>query len=112
MDEDDFWIRLEFRICAELQGFEDKHLRWYSCDGLIAEDYDLRGEQPCIRGKAWAGPDGQEPWRFILLVGPATRSREEIDWSALLPDDRTTGWLSPHPERKLMVIDPLSGYPD
>ncbi|GIJ34539.1 hypothetical protein [Micromonospora sediminimaris] len=40
MDEQDFWVRLEFRICAEFRGFEDRHLRWYWCDGLVA---DLRG---------------------------------------------------------------------
>src|SRR4051794_6436766 len=59
--------------------------RWYRCGGLVAEEYDLLGAEPCVRGQAWCGPDGQESWRFVLLVDPATRSRDEIDWSALLP---------------------------
>jgi hypothetical protein len=112
MDERDFWVRLELRICAEFRGFEDKHLRWYWCDGLVVEEYDLLGEEPCIRGRAWCGPSGQESWRFVLLVDPATRSRDEINWSALLPDDRITGWLSPDPQDKTLVVDPLSGHPD
>ncbi|BCJ63143.1 hypothetical protein [Polymorphospora rubra] len=112
MDEKDFWERLEFRICRELQGFDDKHLRCHWCDGLVAEEYDLLGEQPCIRGRAWCGLSGQEPWRFVLLLAPVTRSREGIDWSALLPDDRATGWLSPDPQHKSMVIDPRSSHPD
>lgn len=112
MDEGDFWVRLEFRICAEFRGFEDPNLRESWCDGLVAEEYDLDLPQPCIRGRAWCGPSGQEPWRFTLLVDPRTRSREKIDWLALLPDNRLTDWLSPHPQRKTMTIDPLHGYPD
>ncbi|MFG2045125.1 hypothetical protein [Dactylosporangium sp. NPDC048998] len=112
MDEKDFWVRLEFRICTEFEGFEDKHLRWYGCDGLVAEEYDLLGAEPCVRGQAWCGPGGQESWTFVLLVDPGTRSRDEIDWPALLPGARKTGWLTPDPQNKTMVIDPLSGYPE
>jgi hypothetical protein len=112
MDEQDFWLRLEYRISAEFQGFEDKHLRWYGCDGLVAEEYDVLAAEPCIRGRAWCGPDGQEPWRFVLFVGSGMRSRDEIDWSALLPGERTTGWLSPDPRNKTVVIDPLSSFPE
>ncbi|MEV0605915.1 hypothetical protein AB0I61_06010 [Polymorphospora rubra] len=52
MDEKNYWERLEFRICQEFQGFDDKHLRWHWCDGLVTEEYDLLGEQPRIRGQA------------------------------------------------------------
>jgi hypothetical protein len=55
--------------------------------------------------------DGQEARRFTLLVGPEIRSDEGIDWS-VLPADRLTGWLSPSPRHKTMVIDPLAGCPD
>ena len=54
----------------------------------------------------------QEPWRFTLVITPGVGTCEEIDWSALLPSDGSTGWLSPHPEARSMTIDPLSGYPD
>src|SRR5262245_26832805 len=72
IDETDFWARLEFRICAEFHGFEYEHLRWYWCDGLVAEQYDLLSKDPCIRGRAWRGPSGQETWRFVLLLDTAT----------------------------------------
>jgi len=112
MEEPDFWVRLEFRICAEFRGLDDQLLRRYWCDGLIAERYDLLPPQPCIRGRAWCGSDGQEPWTFTLLVEQDTRSRAGINWSALLPDDRLTGWLSPDPQHKTMTIDPMGGHPD
>jgi hypothetical protein len=112
VEEDDYWVRLEFRICAEVRGFDDLQLRGNWCDGLVAEEYDLLPPKPCIRGRAWFGPDGQQPWEFSLLVDPNTRSRTDIDWAALLPGDRSTGWLSPDPQRKTMTIDPLGGHPD
>ncbi|MBX7266479.1 hypothetical protein KIF24_10860 [Micromonospora sp. Llam7] len=112
MDEQDFWLRLEFRICAEFQGFEDRHLRWYWCDGLVAEKYDLLTAAPCIRGRAWCGPGGQEPWRFVLHLSPGPRTRAEIPWAALLPGDRATGWLSPDTHNKTMLISPLVAYPE
>lgn len=82
MDESDFWARLEFRICAEFRAFEDRRLRRNWCDGLLAEECDLLSPQPCVRGRAWCGPDGQEPWGFSLLVDPDIRSRADISWLA------------------------------
>jgi hypothetical protein len=111
MDESDYRPRLEHRICAEFRGFADEHLRSFWCDGLVPEEYNLPPEEHDIRGQAWCGPTGQEPWTFRLLVHPDTRSREGIDWSALLPDDELTGWLSPDPRHQTMTIDPLNGYP-
>ncbi|MER7276133.1 hypothetical protein ABT369_16915 [Dactylosporangium sp. NPDC000244] len=68
--------------------------------------------KPVIRGRAWFGPDGQQPWEFRLLVDPDTRARNTIDWSALLPGERWAGWLSLDPQRQTMTIDPLGGHPD
>lgn len=112
MDEGEFWVRLEFRICEELRGFEDPMLRGFWCDGLAAEEYHLSGSRPVVLGRAWCGPSGQEAWRFTLVAGTRMRSREDIDWPALLPGDRSTGWLSLHPPHKTMTIDPLRGCPD
>ena len=78
----------------------------------MADEYALLSAQPCIRGRAWCGPSGQEPWRFTLLAGLEILVREHIDWSALLPGARMTGWLSPDPRRRTMVIDPLGGRPE
>lgn len=110
MEESDFWTRLEHRICDEFAGFENSNIRFYWCDGLVPEEYDLHSEEPCIRGRAWCGQSGQEHWQFTLVVGRTIGSQGEIDWSALIPDRSLTGWLTPDPEKKALTIDPLSGY--
>jgi hypothetical protein len=112
MEEPFFWKALEYRVCREFSGFEDARLRHYWCDGFNPGEYELDGEEPCIRGTAWCGPSGQEEWGYTLLLGRTTASRNEIDWSALLPDDRITGWLTPDPASKTLRIDPLSGSDD
>jgi hypothetical protein len=111
LDKASFWVRLEYRICAQLRGSEDNRLRYYSCDGLIPEEYDLLGEQRCIQGRAWIGHGRlQEEWKFTLLLAPAVMEQEEIDWAALLPQDTLTSWLTPDPGRKTLMIDLLSGH--
>jgi hypothetical protein len=107
VDEDDFWARLAFRIGAELRSSAEPRLRYHWCDGLVAEEYDLAGPQPCIRGRAWCGPSGQERWRFVLVVGAAG-----CDWPALLPGAGATGWLTADPGRKLLTIDQFRGRRD
>jgi hypothetical protein len=112
VEEHEFWTRLEHRICAEFTGFADPQLRYYWCDGLVPEDYDLAGAEPRIRGVAWCGQNGQEQWQFTLVTGQRPTPREHIDWPALLPGDHRTGWLTPDPQNKTLRIDPLSGHHD
>jgi hypothetical protein len=104
--EADFWTALEYRITSELWGFEDQQLRSLWCDGLVPEEYDLRCDRPCIRGTAYCGQTGQDRWRFTLLVS----DRGTIDWSALLPSESVTGWLSVHPRERALIVDPASAY--
>jgi hypothetical protein len=112
MTEDDCWVALEYRVSAEFQGFADRRLRWMGCDGLDPETYHLDGPAPSVRGRAWSGPGGQERWTFALLLDPETRSRETIDWPALLPGDDTTGWLTADPDARTLLISPLAAHPD
>jgi hypothetical protein len=112
VDEAGFWKRLEWRIGDEFAGFADRHLRYYWCDGLVPDEYLLDGDRPCIRGRAWVLGFGDQHWEFTLYLGRDVRSREDIDWPALLPGDRLTGWLTPYPEHRTLAIDPLSGYDD
>jgi hypothetical protein len=114
MNENEFWAHLAFRLSREVQGFggEDRHLRYMWCDGLRPDEYDLADDEPQIRGKGYFGYSGQVIWRFALIVGRGTKSADQIDWEALLPDERLTGWLRPDPETKTLRIDPLSGYDD
>ena len=108
--EAEFWSALEYRITSELWGFEDQVLRSLWCDGLVPEEYDLRADTPCIRGTAYCGQSGQDRWRFTLLLGlPGQRDRQ-IDWSALLPAEELTGWLSVHPRERALIVDPGSAY--
>lgn len=110
MEEQEFWKRLEFRICAEFQGLADKRLRHHWCDGLLPEEYDFLAAPPRIRGQAWCGETGQERWEFTLIIDPEAHEREAIDWLALLPADELTGWLSPDLYAKAIAIEPLNGY--
>ncbi|MEU8005168.1 hypothetical protein AB0B66_28765 [Catellatospora sp. NPDC049111] len=101
-----FWAALEYRICREVEGFQDPQLRWMWCDGLDPQVYDLHGDPPCIRGVAYFGPSGQERWQFTLLIGDALGAAGTIDWTSLLPADDTTGWLSPRIDERRLVLDP------
>ncbi|MEU6074111.1 hypothetical protein [Micromonospora sp. NPDC047074] len=80
LELDDYWVRLKFRIYAKFQGFDDQQLRRHWCDGPVTERYDLLPPQPRIRGRAWSGPDGQEPWAFTLIVDRNARLRADINW--------------------------------
>ena len=112
MEEREFWVHLEYRICAEFAGFADSQRRSCWCDGLIPEEYDLTGTEPRISGVVFCGQSGQERWRFTLVVAQEAASPRQIDWSALLPSDRLTGWLTPDHQNKTLRIDPRSGYDD
>jgi hypothetical protein len=110
--ESDFWNALEFRICAEFAGFEDKRLRHYWCDGLVPDVYDVQADEPRISGLAYCGQTGQELWRFTLLLGRRVSSPAEVDWATLLPPRDVTAWLSVHEPERMLVLDPLSACPD
>jgi hypothetical protein len=51
-------------------------------DGLVADEHELHGPRPSIRGRAWCGPGGQERWTFTLLLHSPVDDRNLIDWSA------------------------------
>jgi hypothetical protein len=112
MDEHDFWARLAWRIGSEFAGFEAREFRSYWCDGIVPDIYDLSAPEPQIRGRVWCRGTGQQEWQFTLILDPGSRPGAEIDWPALLPGDDSTGWLSPHPETRTLIIDPLAAYPD
>jgi hypothetical protein len=46
------------------------------------------------------------------MAGQGAASRDRIDWLALLPGERLTGWLTPDLPKKTLRIEPLSGYDD
>ena len=37
LDEDEFWARLEYRVCVELRRSQDQEIRYLWCDGFLPE---------------------------------------------------------------------------
>src|SRR5262249_49777566 len=107
--ESDFWLALEYRICREVKGFQDRRLRSMWCDGLSPEIYDLHGDPPRIQGRAYFGPSGQEHWQFTFLIGKEADTVEAIDWPSLLPACTATGWLTPHISERTLILEPAAG---
>lgn len=114
MLESDFWPRLEYRVCWELDGIRSMAERGYWCDGFIPSWYDLDGPIPNVSGIVWMGrgPRNMEEWEFALLLGLPFDSVEAIDWSLLLPPEDVTRWLTAEPARKRLILEPGVAVPD
>lgn len=104
MKENEFWFDLEYRICDELASSEEKRLRRYWCDGIFPYSFHFDVFEPYIDG-AWF-PNAGTGGTFRLFIGQDVKSREEIDWDYLLPEQTLHGWLSIEGEVHL-VMKPL-----
>lgn len=111
MDEADFWLHLEYRVCTELAGAREKELRAWWCDGFIVGMYE--SERGRITGRVWMGqgPRHQEPFEFTLQLTHAKEDREQVDWARLLPGDEITDWLSIDFDKKVLAMDPGRSSP-
>ena len=116
LDESDFWVNLEFRVCAELAGLRDRRFRSLWCDGFLPDTVvtDADAHATRIVGRVWMGYHNghQEPWDFSLRLGPAGIDRRSVDWSVLLPADDVTGWLFIDVVEQTMRINPAAARPD
>jgi hypothetical protein len=91
----------------------EKWQRRYWCDGFVPENYEIDCDSPRIRGQIWiADHQKQECWQFLLLLPRRYQSRENVDWSALLPPENVTRWLSLNPIQRLVEIEPAVAVPD
>ena len=107
MNEREYWKHLEFRVCRELAGMSENHLRFRWCDGFIPQQYQLEAPSPCITGRVWIC-DGQkqEEWEFTLLLRPPVGSPSEINWSSLLPAENESHWMTVDLALKRIEIQP------
>lgn len=113
MSEDDFWRRLEIRVCQELAAMPDPTLRWLGCDGFEPWQYFTEEGDARVEGRAWflEGP-GQTEWRFTLFLPHSFGSREDIPWASLLPAENVTRWLALDRVGKRIQIEPAAAVPD
>jgi len=114
MSEQDFWLRLEYRLCHEMAGNAEWQELGLWCDGIYPGVFDLGASAPVIEGESWIGlgPRDQERWSFRLFLPQAVEARSEIEWAQLLPPDDVTGWLTIDREAKTMELTPALAIPD
>jgi hypothetical protein len=113
LDEGEFWLSLEFRVTRELAGMPRKHRGALWCDGIAPGAYWLAEQPPRIDGEAWIGyGTTTDVWRFTLFLPGPVRSREDIEWSSLLPPDGVTRWLAIDERRRILQIEPAAAVPD
>ncbi len=105
MTEDDFWSNLEFRICRELRGMEDRALSDMWCDGLGG--YFIRPQKRAnhIEGTIWICKDGQTEMRFTMTLPNGVSTIKEINWNDLLPTEEMTDWLAIDVKNKHVTIN-------
>ena len=113
MDEADYWARLEYRVSREFAGMAERRLRSLWCEGFIPQQYLFSEPTPRIVGRAWiGGGPAQHEWEFTLFLPPETRSRDEIEWAALLPAEDVTRWLALDLAARRIQIKPLAAVRD
>jgi hypothetical protein len=113
MQESEFWGHLEYRLGREFEGMTEQALHRYWCDGIYGESYFINERRPRILGHAWICQGGhQEEWKFELLLPHRVKSRDQIDWAALLPPANVTRWLAVNVDGKFIQIEPAVAVPD
>jgi hypothetical protein len=113
VDEAEYWVSLEFRVCREFAGMPQRGLRYLWCDGFIPKQYVLAGLSPRITGQVWICDDSrQDQWEFTLILNSPVESRAKIDWSLLLPRESVTRWLTLDQPGKRIQIEPSAAVAD
>lgn len=113
MDERDYWVSLEYRLCREFAGMPERHLQYLWCDGFLPQRYLVDDSVPRITGRVWICEDRwQEDWEVTLFLPHPVASREAIEWAPLLPPETVTRWLAIDPTNKRIQIEPAAAVPD
>ena len=105
-DEKEFWSRLEFRVCREIEKMPAFRRQRLWCDGFIPEVYLLDQSPQSIAGAVWiASGSHQEQWRFRLFLPSPSSSSSQVTWSELVPREEETGWLGVNATKKEIKVD-------
>lgn len=113
MKEKDYWVALEFRVCAEMDGIEECQEKGLWCDGFLPCDYQLDSLEPSVRGRAWIClGEQQQSWEFKLELPPGTRDQNSIDWEYLIPPPSVTQWMSLDFEARRIDLNPMAAVPN
>jgi hypothetical protein len=112
----EFWLKLEYRVCSEIDGLRDgRKFRDLWCDGFDPEQLATVNGLPGMTGQVWMGRGAshQEVWQFVLVLPGHVRAEEDVDdWATMLPADDVTGWLWLDEAGRTMKVDPLAARPD
>lgn len=107
MDEAEYWKNLEHRVSREFAGIPECRRLGLWCDGFIPSEYKLDSRPQWIRGIAWICPgQDQQRWEFTLRLHQQPRERKDIDWTALLPAEGMTRWLTVDFRAQRIELDP------
>lgn len=110
MTEEEFWVKLEYRISRELDAFKDWK-RWFAIDGFLPIEYSHDQESPTISGETWVlgCPDKLSKWRFTFCLPEREDKLESINWEALLPAEGAKGWFDLGRGNHHLTIDVRGG---
>ncbi len=105
MTEDEFWSSLEYRICRELRGMDDKVLRRMWCDGIRGHIVRPQTGPTHLSGTIWIGDGGQTEMQLTMALPEDISVDNCVPWSDIFPPENLTAWLSVDAQRKRVAID-------
>jgi hypothetical protein len=113
VDQKEFELSLEYRICLEFSCISESQLSNLWCDGVMLGTFLLDDPRPRILGTAWICEGvKQEEWRVELLLPKRLKPPGEVKWEQLLPPEDVTRWLAVDRQKKFVQIEPAAAVPD
>ena len=113
MEEQDFWARLEYRVCREFVGMPDTQLRSF---GAMASSRkttsSMTARHVSLAGLGFAKARGKTNGTSRSFLPHPVDSPDKIDWASLLPAENVTRWLAVDQHDKRIQIEPSAAVPD